>query len=223
MTLPKTRISRMFMALAGAGALVLALSGCEPKPKHEIGKVEYDKLVDWRELAKLGPQGVRKYLGQTLTFKELKSHGKRQKDESRQNVCKQDFSATKDAFDWDKPEKDVDGMGIGVYINFGPEVVEWLPHAANDTFLTSPEMLSVNPPLVIQDDICGKCKGRSHWNPDRKEYMPGQSVEECFLESPALHITGRVIGINWNKLRGVDNPKTNKDMTLLIQPTGISW
>jgi hypothetical protein len=213
----------LLVALAACGIAVLGLSGCKPKPTHEIGKVEYDKLVDWRELAKLGPQGCRKFLGQTLTFTELKSHGKRQKDEARQNVCKQDFSATKQGFDWDQPEKDVDGMGIGVYINFGPELAEWLPHAANDTFLTLPEVFTVNPPLVIQDDICGKCKGRSHWNPDRKEYMPGQPVEECFLESPALHITGRVIGINWNKLADMNDTRTSKAMMLLIQPTGMSW
>lgn len=204
-------------------ALLLPLVGCKPKPTHEIGKVEYDKLVDWRELARLGPKGVRKYLGQTLTFTDLESHGKRQKDESRKNVCKQEFSAFKWGFDWKKPEKDVDGIGIGVYINFGPEVVRWLPAAANDTFLTDPKALTVPAPLVVEDDICGKCKGRTWYNPETGKYDPGQSVEECFLESRALHITGRVIGIDYLPLNYPDSKTTAKGLSLLILPTGISW
>jgi hypothetical protein len=209
-------------AVAGVG-LFLLLTACQPKPTHEIGKVEYDKLVDWRELAKLGPQGCRKYLGQTLTFKDLRSHGKGQKDESRSNACEQDFSAFKWGFDFDKPEKDVEGIGIGVYINFGPEVVEWLPAAANDTFLTDSQALTVPNPLTVEADICGKCKGGTQYDPDSKTYSPGQSVEECFLESRALHITGRVIGIDYLPLRFPESKKTSKQMSLLIQPTGISW
>jgi hypothetical protein len=208
--------------VAGVG-LFLLLTACQPKPTHEIGKVEYDKLVDWRELAKLGPQGCRKYLGKTLTFKDLRSHGKGQKDESRKNVCEQDFSAFKWGFDFEKPEKDVDGMGIGVYINFGPEVVQWLPAAANDTFLTDPQALTVQNPLVVEDDICGKCKGRTKYDHDSKTYSPGQSVEECILESRALHITGRLIGIQWDKLRDMNDPRTSKRMSLLILPTGMAW
>lgn len=223
MTLPKTRISRLLITLVGAGALVLAFSGCEPKPKHEIGKVEYDKLVDWRELAKLGPQGARKYLGQTLTFKDLLSHGMSQKDESRKNVCEQDFSAFKWAFDWEQPEKDVNAIGIGVYINFGPEVGRWLPAAANDTFLTTPEALTLSNPLVVEDDICGKCMGTTQYNHEKKEYYGGQAPEECLLESRALHITGRVVGIDYLPLNHPESKTTSKRMSLLVLPTGMAW
>lgn len=215
MPLPETRISRMFMALAGAGALALALSGCEPKPKHEIGKVEYDKLVDWRELAKLGPQGARKYLGQTLTFKDLRSHAKGQKDDARENVCLEQFSAFKWGFDFEQPEPEVHAIGIGVYVNFGHEVVDWLKVAANDTLLT--DSVALTPPglIRIEDDICKKCRGLTSYNRQTKDYYGSQPVEECLLESRALHITGRVVGIDYEP-----NPKR---LTLLLQPTGMAW
>ena len=215
MTLPKTRISRLLITLVGAGALVLAFSGCEPKPKHEIGKVEYDKLVDWRELAKLGPQGVRKYLGQTLTFKDLQSLGKRQKDDSRDNTCKEAFDAFKWGFDFEQPEPAVHAIGIDVYINFGPEVVEWLKVAANDTLLTDSTDLTPPGLIRIEDDICKKCRGLTNYNRQTKEYSGSQPVEECLLESRALHITGRVVGIDYEP-----NPK---QLTLLLQPTGMAW
>lgn len=203
---------RMITAIA---SLMLGLVACKPKPTHEIGKVEYDKLADWRELAKLGPQGVRKYLGQTLTFKDLQSLGERQKDDSRDNTCKEAFDAFKWGFDFEQPEPEVHSIGIDVYINFGPEVVNWLKVAANDTLLT--DSVALTPPglIHIEDDICKKCRGLTDYNPETKKYFPGQTPEECLLESRALHITGRVVGIDYEP-----NPK---QLSLLLQPTGMAW
>lgn len=204
-----------FAAVAVASILLIGLGGCKPKPTHEIGKVEYDKLANWRELAKLGPQGVRKYLGQTLTFTDLQSLGKGQQDDARDNTCKEAFEAFKWGFDFEQHEPEVHAIGIDVYINFGAEVVDWLKVAANDTLLTDSTDLTPPGLIRIEDDICKKCRGLSDYNPKTKDYYGSQPVDECLLESRALHITGRVVGIDYEP-----NPKR---LTLLLQPTGMAW
>lgn len=210
MTLPKTRISRLLITLVGAGALMLALSGCEPKPKHEIGKVEYDKLVDWKELIELGPKGSRKFLGQTVTFKGMYHLGVPQEDDQRRDVCLCSFTP----YDFMLgPYADSMNSGtprLEVYVNLGSEAVKWLPTATTDTFLTD---FRTDDVVQITDSICTKCLARTTYDPLQKEYFGAQSVDECFLESKALHITGRVVGIDYIK----------PNVSLITVPTGISW
>ena len=204
------RIHRALLAVTACGTLLLGLTGCEPKPKHEIGKVEYDKLVDWKELVELGPKGCRKFLGQTVTFKGMYHSGVRQEDEQRRDVCLCSFSPYDFMLGPYADSMNSGNPSLGVYVNLGSEVTEWLPTAATDTFLTS---FRTDDVVKITDSICKNCLGRTKYDHLKKEYFGAQSEDECFLESKALHITGRVVGIDY----------VEPNVSLITVPTGISW
>lgn len=206
---PRLRSSCRFSLMLAMIAWMLPLAGCEstPKPKHEIGTVEYDKIIDWQVLGRMQPEEARKYLGQTLTFNNLLSRGQRQSDDSRKNVCSEVFAATPVALEG-IPINNGGIDGVAVYINFREEVIPWLEAEATDTFTTN---VSVPKPLVVEEDICGKCKGMTEYDHLRKEFVSEQTTEECSLESRALHVTGKVVGID----------KDNKN--ILIIPMGLAW
>ncbi len=197
------------LVLAGAG-LILSLTGCQPKPTHEIGKVEYDKLVDWKDLFHLGPAERRAFLGKVVTFHGMHHSGYRQFDDSRENSCLAGFVPYLQMIGPYADDINAGTPRIGVYVNYGKEVTEWLPTAATDTFLTDISMENV---IQIEPDICKKCLAQTQYDHEKKEYFGSQSVDECLLESKALHITGRVIGIDYIE------PNT----TLILMPTGLAW
>jgi hypothetical protein len=227
--------SRSFAALALAGAgLILSLTACKaslPKPTHEIGKVEYDKLVDWRELVKLGPKGCRKYLGQTLTFTDLANRGAYQTGHNKPNVCAQGF----DLLFWPylaSDGKDATGkFFLDVYFNYGPEAIESIAANYPDTIMIDPNVggqlrvpkmsfpdtfmtdISVEHPITVNELICDSCRGTTRIieSDGRKGAISEQGPKECILESRALHITGKVVGVK------------EKENQIMIIPTGMAW
>jgi len=226
------------LAIAG---ILLSLTGCRssrPKPTHEIGHVEYDKIVDWRELVTLGPKSRQKYLGKTLTFTNMVSRGRTQENVASPNSCAEAF----DLLFWPRlaaDEKDGKGqipkekLTLHVYFNFGSEVTHWIANnfpyttktfvAGNNTFpsqeLKYPETdrfiteVTVDRPILVKETICDSCEGATEVIEHKGQTgaVAYQGVDECLLESRALHITGKVVGV-----KAMDN-------TIMIIPTGMSW
>lgn len=203
MKLSHVRIHRALLAVTACGTLLLGLTGCEPKPKHEIGKVEYDKAVDMAKYVGIGPSEAKKLVGQTLTVRNLLSVGGQRKDRSTPGSCLELFS----------PRVPMGGAShgvstIGVFINPTRASISYLQSGPDDTLVEEPIRDSH---LTISEDLCSKCRAYTVYDRKTGEFIQGQPTEECLLESPALHITGRIVGVE------------NAATSLLLVPTGLAW
>lgn len=203
MTLPKTRISRMFMALAGAGSLVLALSGCEPKPKHEIGKVEYDKLVYWNSLHETA-NNTSGLIGSTVTIFGLDYLGKGKDNPATNNSCLMNFGQSIEEAPQGRPSKTT----IGVLVNYGSELGSAILSEGPDTAMEN--IPSISTANIVQD-VCAECIP-SDYDHSTKEYVGGSTSEKCLFQNrKTLFITGIVAA------------STGNGAKLFLVPTGYAW
>jgi hypothetical protein len=204
------RVPLSSLALLG----LLSLAGCKPKPTHEIGHVEYDKLMTWKDMAKLGREGAKKMVGKTITFTELDFVLQDHIDPTRDSSCLAFFYPNYLSFADHDSTLEVKSVAIGVLVNFGQELKSWLTVDPHDTTLSD---LSGIKPVKIDQFVCGACRG-SDFDHDLNKYTGGTPVDSClFQRHSTLFITGTVIAVGHETIYGGIRLKFH------IMPTGIAW